>query len=53
MAEATSRLYVPAFGGIYSALNEFAEPILRIALGRQFSSRTGCKSCSECSAAWA
>jgi len=33
MAEATSRLYVPAFGGIYSALNDYAEPILRAALG--------------------
>ena len=33
MAEAASRLYVPALGGIYSALNEYAEPILRIGLG--------------------
>lgn len=33
MAEATSRLYVPAFGGIYSAANDYAEPILRIGLG--------------------
>ena len=33
MAQATSRLYVPALGGIYSALNEYAEPILRIGLG--------------------
>jgi putative oxidoreductase len=33
MAEAASRLYVPAFGGIYSALNEYAEPILRLGLG--------------------
>ena len=33
MAEATSRLYVPAFGGIYSALDDYAEPILRAALG--------------------
>ncbi len=33
MAEATQRLYVPALGGIYSAVSEFAEPILRIALG--------------------
>jgi putative oxidoreductase len=33
MAEATTRLYVPALGGIYSALHEYAEPILRIALG--------------------
>src|SRR5712692_3824767 len=33
MAEATQRLYVPALGGIYSAVSEFAEPILRIGLG--------------------
>ena len=33
MAEATPRLYVPALGGLYSAVHEFAEPILRIALG--------------------
>ena len=33
MAEATSRLYVPAFAGIYSAANDYAEPILRAALG--------------------
>ena len=33
MAEATSRLYVPSLGGIYSAAHEYAEPILRIALG--------------------
>ena len=33
MAEATQRLYIPALGGIYSAVSEFAEPILRIALG--------------------
>src|SRR6266849_2909654 len=33
MAEATTRLYVPALGGIYSAAHEYAEPILRIALG--------------------
>ena len=33
MAEATSRLYVPAFGAIYSAVNEYAEPVLRIVLG--------------------
>jgi putative oxidoreductase len=33
MAEATSRLYVPALGGIYTAVGEYAEPILRIALG--------------------
>jgi putative oxidoreductase len=33
MAEATSRLYVPALSGIYRAANEYAEPILRIGLG--------------------
>jgi putative oxidoreductase len=33
MAEAASRLYVPALGSIYSAAGEYAEPILRIALG--------------------
>lgn len=33
MTEATSRLYIPALGGVYSAVAEFAEPILRIALG--------------------
>ena len=33
MAEATQRLYIPALGGIYNAVSEFAEPILRIALG--------------------
>jgi len=33
MAEATQRLYIPALGGIYSAVSEFAEPILRIGLG--------------------
>jgi len=33
MAEATSRLYVPALGGIYSAVGSYAEPILRVALG--------------------
>jgi putative oxidoreductase len=33
MAEATSRLYVPALGGIYSAVGTYAEPILRIVLG--------------------
>jgi len=33
MAEATQRLYVPALGGIYTAVSEFAEPILRIGLG--------------------
>lgn len=33
MAEATPRLYIPALGGLYSSVSEFAEPILRIALG--------------------
>ena len=33
MAEAASRLYVPALGGIYGAANAYAEPILRIGLG--------------------
>jgi putative oxidoreductase len=33
MSNATPRLYLPALGGIYSSLSEFAEPILRIALG--------------------
>jgi putative oxidoreductase len=33
MAEATPRLYVPALGGIYHAVGQYAEPILRIALG--------------------
>src|SRR5262249_47799836 len=33
MTDATTRLYVPALGGIYTAIQEFAEPILRIALG--------------------
>ena len=33
MAEATPRLYIPALGGLYGALRQFAEPILRIALG--------------------
>ncbi len=33
MAEATPHLYVPAFGKIYNAVGEYAEPILRIALG--------------------
>jgi putative oxidoreductase len=33
MAEATQRLYVPALGGIYGAVSEYAEPILRIGLG--------------------
>jgi len=33
MTDATTRLYVPALGGIYTAVQEFAQPILRIALG--------------------
>src|SRR5262249_47559851 len=33
MTEATSRHYIPAFGNIYSAVDQYAEPILRIALG--------------------
>jgi putative oxidoreductase len=33
MTDTTSRLYVPALGGIYSAVGEYAEPLLRIALG--------------------
>jgi putative oxidoreductase len=33
MTDATTRLYVPAFGGIYAAFHEFAHAILRIALG--------------------
>ena len=33
MAEATPRLYIPALGGLYGAVRELAEPILRIALG--------------------
>jgi putative oxidoreductase len=33
MANATPRLYLPALSGLYNALSEFAEPILRIALG--------------------
>jgi putative oxidoreductase len=33
MAEATSHYYVPALGKIYSAVSDYAEPILRIALG--------------------
>jgi putative oxidoreductase len=33
MAEATPRLYIPALRGLYNATREFAEPILRIALG--------------------
>jgi putative oxidoreductase len=33
MADASPRLYLPALGGLYTALGQFAEPILRIALG--------------------
>ena len=33
MTEATSHHYIPAFGNIYRAVDEYAEPILRIALG--------------------
>jgi len=33
MTEATSHRYIPALGKIYDAVSEFAEPILRIALG--------------------
>jgi len=33
MTQATQRLYIPALGSIYSSVSEFAEPILRIALG--------------------
>ena len=33
MVDATHRYFVPAFGGIYNAVSEFAEPILRIGLG--------------------
>src|SRR5437870_1356853 len=33
MTEAASRHYIPALGNIYSAVDEYAEPILRIALG--------------------
>jgi putative oxidoreductase len=33
MAEATHRLYIPALGGIYNAVSDYAEPILRIGLG--------------------
>ncbi len=33
MTEAKPRLYIPALGRIYSALDQFAELILRIALG--------------------
>jgi putative oxidoreductase len=33
MTEATSHHYIPALGNIYSAVDQYAEPILRIALG--------------------
>jgi putative oxidoreductase len=33
MTEAISHHYIPALGSIYSAVDEYAEPILRIALG--------------------
>lgn len=33
MAEATPRLYIPALGGLYSALSDYVQPILRIVLG--------------------
>src|SRR5947208_5485922 len=33
MTDTTQRLYLPALGGIYSAINEYAEPILRVVLG--------------------
>src|ERR1051325_3532463 len=33
MAEATSDYYIPALGGIYNAVEQYAEPILRITLG--------------------
>ena|SRR5947208_6819019 len=33
MAQATSRLYVPAFGAIYVAFHDYADAILRIVLG--------------------
>ena len=33
MTEATSHHYIPALGSIYGAVDEYAEPILRIALG--------------------
>src|SRR4029450_13569832 len=33
MTEATSNHYIPALGNIYSVVDEYAEPILRIALG--------------------
>src|SRR5207245_112804 len=33
MAQATSRLYVRAFGTIYGAVHDYAEPFLRVVLG--------------------
>jgi len=33
MTEVTPHHYIPAFGKIYDAVSEYAEPILRIALG--------------------
>src|SRR5262249_46300016 len=33
MTEATSHHYIPALGNIYSAVDQYAEPVLRIALG--------------------
>jgi putative oxidoreductase len=33
MTEATSHLYIPALRNVYSAVDEYAEPILRIVLG--------------------
>src|SRR5262245_23416424 len=33
MTEATSHHYIPALGSVYSAVDQYAEPILRIALG--------------------
>src|SRR6266487_419454 len=33
MTEAASRHYIPALGNVYSAVDEYAEPILRIVLG--------------------
>jgi len=33
MAQATSRLYVAAFGAIYGAVHDYAEPFLRVVLG--------------------
>jgi putative oxidoreductase len=33
MTDTTTRLYVPALGGIYSSVQAYAEPMLRIVLG--------------------